>query len=241
MVSSPPMTVKRWASAEHPFLFEINTWAWLEGLSADANGRIDLGSVPEARVGRDRRARLRRRVAHGRLDAQPGRCGRRQVGRGAVRELRRSPSRLPPGGCGRLAVLRPRIRRRSAPRRPGRSSLGSRRARAPWARPRARLRPEPRRPRPPVDRRPPRAVRPGNRGRPRGRSTIVHRGGGAGLRARSRSVLSRVARRRAAERLLGRIARRSRRHPARHRRSVRRRPLRHGDARDERHLHAYLG
>jgi Alpha amylase, catalytic domain len=49
MVSSPPMTVRRWASAEHPFLFEINTWAWLEGLSADANGRIDLGSVPETR------------------------------------------------------------------------------------------------------------------------------------------------------------------------------------------------
>ena len=49
MVSSPPMTVSRWSSAEHPFLFEINTWAWLEGLSADANRRIDLGSVPEAR------------------------------------------------------------------------------------------------------------------------------------------------------------------------------------------------
>ncbi len=49
MVSSPPMTVTRWASAEHPFLFGINTYPWLEGLSAGANRRIDLGCVPEAR------------------------------------------------------------------------------------------------------------------------------------------------------------------------------------------------
>jgi hypothetical protein len=32
--------------AAHPFIYEINTWPWLESLSAQEGHRIDLGSVP---------------------------------------------------------------------------------------------------------------------------------------------------------------------------------------------------
>ena len=39
----------RWSSAEHPYLYEINTWPWLEGLSAGAGQRVELGCVPESR------------------------------------------------------------------------------------------------------------------------------------------------------------------------------------------------
>jgi glycosidase len=39
----------RWAAAEHPFVYEINTWPWLDGLSAGADRRVELGCVPEAR------------------------------------------------------------------------------------------------------------------------------------------------------------------------------------------------
>ncbi|MFF2106848.1 alpha-amylase family glycosyl hydrolase [Rhodococcus koreensis] len=37
----------RWRSATHPFLYEINTWPWLNRLSTDTGRRIDLGSVPD--------------------------------------------------------------------------------------------------------------------------------------------------------------------------------------------------
>ena len=31
----------------HPFIYEINTWAWLESISAEEGKPVDLGSVPE--------------------------------------------------------------------------------------------------------------------------------------------------------------------------------------------------
>ena len=31
----------------HPFIYEINTWAWLESISAEEDKPIDLGSVPQ--------------------------------------------------------------------------------------------------------------------------------------------------------------------------------------------------
>jgi Alpha amylase, catalytic domain len=37
----------RWASATHPFLYEINTWPWLHQLSVDTGRRVDLASVPD--------------------------------------------------------------------------------------------------------------------------------------------------------------------------------------------------
>ncbi|MFF0815836.1 alpha-amylase [Rhodococcus sp. NPDC003318] len=38
----------RWAAADHPFVYEINTWPWLAGLSEGSGRRIDLASVPDA-------------------------------------------------------------------------------------------------------------------------------------------------------------------------------------------------
>ena len=58
---------------EHPFIYEINTWVWLDELRARAGKQIGLAGVPAARVGCDRGARLRRGLADGRLGAQPGR------------------------------------------------------------------------------------------------------------------------------------------------------------------------
>ena len=37
------------ARAAHPFVYEINTWPWLDGLSAGEGRCVDLGSVAEAR------------------------------------------------------------------------------------------------------------------------------------------------------------------------------------------------
>jgi hypothetical protein len=40
--------VSRWATADHPFLYEINTWPWLNRLTAETGRRVDLATVPEA-------------------------------------------------------------------------------------------------------------------------------------------------------------------------------------------------
>ena len=37
---------RRWASARHPFIYEINTWPWLADLSHAAGSAIDLSTVP---------------------------------------------------------------------------------------------------------------------------------------------------------------------------------------------------
>ena len=81
------------------------------------------------RVGRARGAARRRRLADGRLAAQPGRpadrAGRSGAGRG---QPRRAP-RPPPGGRDRLALLRARLRRRRALRRSRGAGGGTRAAR----------------------------------------------------------------------------------------------------------------
>ena len=72
----------------HPFIYEINTWVWLDELRrARAASTVELAGVPGERVGRDRRARLRRGLADGRLGAQPGRDRDRARERGPAREL----------------------------------------------------------------------------------------------------------------------------------------------------------
>ena len=75
---------------------------------------------------------------------------------------------------------------------------------------------------------------------PRARPASFLRGRRRRARKRPRPVLPRLARRRAVERVLARAAEAAtaRCSPSR---AVRRRPLRHGDADDERHLRAHLG
>ena len=120
-------------------------------------------------------------------------------------------------------------------------AYGARGARA--ARPEAdsRLRAEPRRARPRVDVNAPGVLRRRERGGPRARPGLVCEGRRPCAGERPRSVLPGVAGRRAAERVLDRPARRGDRHARSDRRAVRRCPLRHGDADDERRLRAHLG
>ncbi|TPG34951.1 alpha-amylase [Mycobacterium hodleri] len=49
MSDQPPRrpTPTRWASARHPFIYEINTWPWVTGLSASAGTPVDLSTVPD--------------------------------------------------------------------------------------------------------------------------------------------------------------------------------------------------
>ncbi len=39
----------RWASAELPYIYEINTWPWLNQLSVEAGRPVDLSTVPDER------------------------------------------------------------------------------------------------------------------------------------------------------------------------------------------------
>jgi Alpha amylase, catalytic domain len=39
----------RWASAEQPYIYEINTWPWLHQLSVETGRSIDLSTVPDER------------------------------------------------------------------------------------------------------------------------------------------------------------------------------------------------
>jgi len=40
---------RRWASADQPFVYEINTWPWLNQLSVEAGRSVDLSTVPDER------------------------------------------------------------------------------------------------------------------------------------------------------------------------------------------------
>jgi len=45
--SGTPVGPSGWDA--HPFIYEINTWAWLDSISAQEGRPIDLGSVPSGR------------------------------------------------------------------------------------------------------------------------------------------------------------------------------------------------
>ena len=42
--SGTPVGPSGWDA--HPFIYEINTWAWLDSISSQEGRPIDLGSVP---------------------------------------------------------------------------------------------------------------------------------------------------------------------------------------------------
>ncbi len=148
----------------HPVIYELNTAAWLHDVGASARGaRDDAGRRARRRVGRGDPARRRRRVADGRVGAQPGRraAGARHARADGV--VPRRAARPHRGRRHRLGLLHPpatRSTRASAaapawpPPGPRSPSAGVRLAR--------RLRAEPRRPRPPLAHRAPRVLRPGH-------------------------------------------------------------------------------
>ena len=55
-----------------PVIHEVNTWTWLREIAERAGRTVTLADVPSGRVGRGVPARHRRRVADGRVGAQPG-------------------------------------------------------------------------------------------------------------------------------------------------------------------------
>ena len=225
----------------HPFVYEINTWAWLDELSRRAGATVDLASVPDAEWEAVASLGLRRRLADGRLGAEPGGDRDRAGQPVARRGLPACAARLRARRRRRLAVLHPRLRGGRPARRPRGPRRRTRGARAARARADPRLRPQPRRARPSMARRAPGVLRPRRRGRPRARPVVVRPRRRRRRRERARPVLPGVAGRRAARRVLGRSARRRDGDAAVDRDPVRRRPLRHGDARDERRLRADVG
>ena len=70
MTPSKP-SAKPFALRPHPHLYEINTWAWLEKLSARAGRLIKLGDIPDGEWDALARSRIRRHLADGRLAAKP--------------------------------------------------------------------------------------------------------------------------------------------------------------------------
>ena len=72
MATSENLNCAQRPSRPHPHLCEINTWAWLEELSAKQKRLIKLADVPEQEMGCARRPRIRRRLANGNLAAKRG-------------------------------------------------------------------------------------------------------------------------------------------------------------------------
>ena len=168
-------------------------------LSAATSAGVDLASVPDARVGRDRRARVRRRLADGRLGAQPGRHrDRARATRTSSRAFGRAlPDYRPEDVVGSPYCIRDYV---VDGRLGGPDGLAAARAALaerglglildfvpnhvapdhPWTADASR------------------ALRPGHRRRPRARPGVVRRGRRPGARQRPRPVLPGLARRRAA-------------------------------------------
>ncbi|MCK7481117.1 MAG: hypothetical protein M0C28_30885 [Candidatus Moduliflexus flocculans] len=105
---------------KHPVIYEINTWVWLGELSRKYQKPVTSRHGSGAGVGRHRRARLRRRLVHGRLGAQPGRDRDLHAQPGAPRGFPASAAGLRGAGQCRLALLRAPLCCRRASRRTGR-------------------------------------------------------------------------------------------------------------------------
>ena len=226
---------------EHPFIYEINTWVWLDELSARVGKKIGLAGVPAAEWDAIAALGFDAVWLMGVWERSPAGIGIALQNEGLTESFRDA---LPDvtaedvvgspycirdytvdahlGGAKGLAV----------------GARGARRAR-PGADPR--LRAEPRRARPSVDGRAPRVLRPRQRRGPRARPGVV-RPVGERVLANGRDPFfpawPDVVQLNAFSPDLR--ARRDR-HARRDRRPVRRRALRHGDADDERHLRAHLG
>ena len=198
----------RWASAELPYIYEINTWPWLNQLSVEAGRPVDLSTVPDERWAA---------LADAGFDAVwlMGVWARSPAGSAIAldnKELVQSfQAVLPdyrPRRRRRVAVLRPRLRGRPAPGRTRRPGPRPRRAGPARTGPHPRLRPQPCRTRPSVDAHEPGALRPGHQPGARGRSGILRRDRRLGAGQRSGPVLPGLAGRRAAQRVRPRPARR---------------------------------
>ena len=226
---------------KHPFIYEINTWVWLDELSGREATPVDLARVPATEW--DAIAALGFDVVWlmGVWERSPAGIAMALENAGLMESFRRAlPDFQTEDVVGSPYCIRDYTvdAHLGRPGGPGGCARGARRARR---RVDPRLRAEPRRARPPVDRGASRVLRAWERRGPRARSGVVHARRRQRAGERPRPVLRRLAGRRAAERVLARPARSRDRDAELDRRAVRRRSLRHGDADDERHLRAHLG
>ena len=231
----------RWASAERPYIYEINTWPWLNQLSVEIGRSVDLSTVPDERWAALADAGFDAVWLMGVWTRSPAGSAIALDNKELVESFQAVLPDYRPRGRRRVAVLRPRLRGRPAPGRTRRPGARPRRAGPARTGPHPRLRPQPCRTRPSVDAHEPGALRPGHQPRARGRSGILRRDRRLGAGQGSGPVLPGVAGRRAAQRVCPRSAHDRHRHTPRHRRTVRRGALRHGDADDERRLLPHLG
>ena len=105
------------ATVEHPFIYEINTWVWLDELSRREGTAIDLASVPASEW--DAIAALGFDVVWlmGVWERSPAGIAIALANDGLVESFRRALPDVRDGGCRRLAVLHPRLRGRRSPGR----------------------------------------------------------------------------------------------------------------------------
>ena len=249
----PAWSGSRWAaeasgampSPRYPALFQVNTRVRLVGARGRAGANGDARRHPRRGARPPGRGRLRPRLVPRRLADRRGGPARLALEPRVARRVPPRPPRLPRGRRLRIVLRRPRLPRPRGLRR-GRGARPP--ARAPEApRPAAhpRLRPEPHGARPPMGRRAPGLLRVGNRGAARRAAAelLPRRNGSESARPRvwARSLLRRLAGHAPAGlRQPGAPGGDAGRAHA-HRAAVRRRPLRHGDARPAGGLRADLG
>ena len=118
---------------EHPFIYEINTWVWLDELGAARGQTIGLAGVPAGEWDAIAALGFDAVWLMGVWERSPAGIAIALENAGAA--SRASARALPDfttGGRRRLAVLRPRLRGRRAPRRAG-GPRGRARRRSPSA------------------------------------------------------------------------------------------------------------
>ena len=225
----------------HPFIYEINTWVWLDELSEREGISIDLGSVPGsewdaiAALGFDvvwlmgvwerspaGIAIALENAACWRASGAP--CPTSVPRMSSARRTASATTRSTPTSADRRGS--PPRGRRSPSAASGCSSTSCRTTSRPTTRGR--------------ETHPEYFVRGSDDDLARDPASFVRVGDGVLANGRD-PYFAAVARRRAAERVLARPACSRDRDAELDRRAVRRRALRHGDADDERHVRAHLG
>ena len=160
----------------HPFIYEINTWAWLDELSRRAGTTVDLASVPDAEWEAIASLGFDAVWLMGVWERSPAGIAIALENPALVESFRRAlPDFTPDDVVGSPYCIRDYG---STTRLGGPEGLAAARAGARAARARAdpRLRPQPRRARPSVAARAPGVLRPRRRGGPRARPGVVRPG-----------------------------------------------------------------
>ena len=224
-----------------PIVYEVNTAIWLTELRARHGAAVTLGSVPSAEWDR-----LAATGAHavwlmGVWERSPEGLRIATANQNLWRDFRAALPDVTEADVLASPLLRPALSRRTEIRRRQRTRRRTGRSRRARVVAHPRLRPQSRRARSPVGRRAPGVVHSGHAGRSGTRAGRLLSVRPVRDCVRTRSLFSTVVRRRAGGGVFTRSTGGLRVHPSRSRQAVRRRPLRHGDAADERRSRPNMG